>query len=423
MTAKPRVLMVCHAHPGLVSGGTEVFSHNLFRALKANGRTHPMFLAGVTALHRPEPAGSRLRVIDGAAGDECLLWVGGFDRLMLAPTDAAPFVSAFSQLLLTFRPDIVHLHHFSLIGLEALAVIRRQLPNAGIVATLHDYHPICANDGLMLTTDTAALCRGASADACHACFPAIAAERFAARALHIRTMLDLVDRFIAPSRTLYDRFVAWGLPSDRIEMIGNAVADAERQPASDDDRSRTTFGYFGNITPHKGVLLALDAVDALAADGEAATLQLYGRLQFPTASFREAFTDAVARTDAACWHGAYDQADLPGLMRRVDWVVVPSTWWENAPLVILEAFRHGRPVICADVGGMAELVRHDVDGLHFRCGDAADLARTMRRAVREPGLWQRLASQVPPVRTLPEAAADHVALYRSLLRRRSARCA
>ena len=202
----------------------------------------------MTALHRPEPAGSRLRVIDGAAGDECLLWVGGFDRLMLAPTDAAPFVSAFSQLLLTFRPDIVHLHYFSLIGLEALAVIRRQVPNAGIVATLHDYHPICANDGLMLTTDTAVLCRGASADACHACFPAIAAERFAARALHIRTMLDLVDRFIAPSRTLYDRFVAWGLPSDRIEMIGNAVVDAERQPAAADDRSRTTFGYFGNIT-------------------------------------------------------------------------------------------------------------------------------------------------------------------------------
>ena len=248
MTAKPRVLMVCHARPGLVSGGTEAFSHNLFRALKANGRTHPMFLAGVTALHRAEPAGSRLRVIDGAAGDECLLWVGGFDRLMLAPTDAAPFVSAFSQLLLTFRPDIVHLHYFSLIGLEALAVIRRQVPNAGIVATLHDYHPICANDGLMLDDRHGGtlprrvgrrLPRLLPGDRRRALCGASAAHTDDARPG--RPVHRPEPHALRPLRRL-------GLPSDRIEMIGNAVVDAERQPAAADDRSRTTFGYFGNIT-------------------------------------------------------------------------------------------------------------------------------------------------------------------------------
>ena len=51
-------------------------------------------------------------------------------------------------------------------------------------------------------------------------------------------------------------------------------------------------------------------------------------------------------------------------MAEVDWVVVPSIWWENAPLVIQEAFRHRRPVICGDIGGMAEMVRDGVDGLH-----------------------------------------------------------
>ena len=62
-------------------------------------------------------------------------------------------------------------------------------------------------------------------------------------------------------------------------------------------------------------------------------------------------------------------------MARIDWVVVPSIWWENGPLVILEAFQHGRPVICSDIGGMSEKVTDGVNGLHFRRGDPRDLAR------------------------------------------------
>jgi len=56
-------------------------------------------------------------------------------------------------------------------------------------------------------------------------------------------------------------------------------------------------------------------------------------------------------------------------MAAVDWVVVPSIWWENSPLVIQEAFAHGRPVICSDIGGMAEKVAHEKNGLHFRAND------------------------------------------------------
>ncbi len=84
---------------------------------------------------------------------------------------------------------------------------------------------------------------------------------------------------------------------------------------------------------------------------------------------------------------------MPGLMADVDWVVVPSTWWENAPLTIGEAHFHGRPVIASGIGGMAELVRDGENGLTVRPGDAADLANVMRRAIEQPALWRRLASE------------------------------
>ena len=70
--------------------------------------------------------------------------------------------------------------------------------------------------------------------------------------------------------------------------------------------------------------------------------------------------------------------------------MVPSIWWENSPLVIQEAFLHGRPVICSDIGGMAEKVDHDVNGLHFPVGDPDALARTIQRAAIDQGCGSAL---------------------------------
>ena len=82
-------------------------------------------------------------------------------------------------------------------------------------------------------------------------------------------------------------------------------------------------------------------------------------------------------------------------MARVDWCVVPSTWWEIFGLVISEAWMFGKPVICSNVGGPAERVANEIDGLHFQMGDHRALAYTIRRACTEEGLWERLAESLP----------------------------
>ena len=79
---------------------------------------------------------------------------------------------------------------------------------------------------------------------------------------------------------------------------------------------------------------------------------------------------------------------MPGfreMMSNVDWVVVPSRWWEGSPLVIQDAFLYGRPVICGDIGAMAEKVAHEVNGLHFAVADPWSLADAVCRAVTTPG--------------------------------------
>src|SRR6185312_12674134 len=108
------------------------------------------------------------------------------------------------------------------------------------------------------------------------------------------------------------------------------------------------------------------------------------------------------------------------LMAQVDWVVVPSIWWETGPIVVWEAFQNGRPVISSDIGGMSEKVTDGVTGLHFRTGDPRDLAEVIRRAAETPGLWDEMHARVPrePAHDISEDLEIMTGIYRGLLERR-----
>ncbi|HYG88465.1 MAG TPA: glycosyltransferase family 4 protein [Azospirillum sp.] len=415
MTAR-RVLLIAHNHPSLHPGGTEIFAHELFGALKAAGN-EALFLACTNQVHRQRNPGTNLQTL-GRSADEVVLWAGHFDRFHQSQIDLHGIVPDLTNLLRSFRPDIVHVHHTLLLGVEMLFLIKRVLPNARIVYTLHDYYPICANDGQMVTTQGRALCRSASPDACHRCFPDSPADAFLLREKHIKTLFGMVDRFLAPSHFLRDRYIAWGLAPERIEVVANGrpvVEAAPHRPLPASGR-RDAFAYFGNLNPFKGATVALEAAAHLIRQGEEGfSLAVHGGAPFQTDEFK-AQLDAGFRAakGRAVQHGPYQREEIPALMASADWVLMPSVWWENAPLVIQEAFQHRRPVICSGIGGMAEAVRYGIDGLHVRPNDPADLARVMQRAMSEPGLWDGLVHNIPAVRTIAEAAAAHQAIYDGL---------
>jgi len=407
---KQRILIVCHGHPTLVPGGTETFAYDLFGAFNDGERADSWFAGCVTGLHRDARPASPLQSVDGRAR-EYLLHVARFDPFMLSNADDGAAIDGFARLLSSIRPDVVHYHHFQHIGVESLALVRRIVPDARIFVTLHDFHPICARDGLMLKAAGDALCNQSSPDACHGCFPDISPDRFALRRTHLRNMLGYIDHFIAPSAFLRERYVAWGVPAASITRIQNGVPELAVEPELPSDRPRNRFGYFGTVAPHKGVLLAIEAAARLDKQQDF-TLDIFGDARHQSPAFQAKFEDALKRARSRVrHHGAYDRSDVSHLMRGVDWIIVPSLWWENAPLVILEAFRHGRPVIAADIGGMAELIVPESNGLVFRRGDANDLARLMARAVSEPQLWDRLRAGAPPVPTVADTADAYLALF------------
>lgn len=406
-----RILFLLHAHPDLQAGGTEIFARDLFRTLRRDAGFDGLFLAGTAPHQRPQSPGTPFQAV-GDQPDELLMWSGRFDPFHMSQLDLHGLAMPLAALLRELQPDVVHIHHLMTVGVEMVGVVRRVLPGVPVVMTLHDYYALCAHDGQMVTT-SGALCHAATPDACRRCFPERSLTDFRLRDLHIGGALAQVDRFIAPSRFLRDRYVAWGLEASRISVVPNGLPAVSPAPARLAAR-RDRFAFFGHINRFKGAVVALDASARLSREGVSHRLTLHGGTEHQAADTLARFDRAREAAPDARYSGAYRRADMARLVGDADWIVFPSEWWENAPLVINEALQHRRPVICSALGGAAELVQDGVNGLHFPVSDAAGLAAAMRRAVDEPGLWERLVDGIAPPVGIGESAARHRALYDEL---------
>jgi glycosyltransferase involved in cell wall biosynthesis len=333
----------------------------------------------------------------------------------MSQIDLYGIVPDIVELLRDFRPDIVHLHHLLLLGAEFPHIVRRTLPNCRIVLTLHDYYPICHHDGLMVRTTGKELCHGASPDRCHACFKDIALDKFVLRERHIKSLLSTVDAFVSPSAFLKQRYVEWGLADDRIQVIPNGQPQRPRSTAVSHERAKPTFGYFGNLNPWKGATVLLEAAKLLIAEGFDFELRVHGAAPFQSESFVSEIDELFAQTSPVVQRrGAYRREDIAQLIQSVDCAIMPSIWWENAPLVIQEAQGQNRPVICSNIGGMAEMITDGINGLTVPPNDPLALAQAMRRMAENPDLRQSLGENARHPDTIDTTAARYLDLIGSL---------
>jgi glycosyltransferase involved in cell wall biosynthesis len=414
-----KVLIVSHAHPAFSIGGAQAAAYSLFNGLNRLADCECHFLAHVgppTVPHRDTPF---LSLRQGPR--ELLYFSKDYDYFYLSNRDLPTLSRHFARYLADLAPDIVHFHHFLGFGMESVQVVRQILPRARIVVTLHEYLSICNNHGQMVKTKQGLLCSSASPAECALCFPHISAGHMLRRELFIKSFFEDVDVFVSPSHFLLGRFKAWGLPPEKLMMLENGLEPmpvAPPRPLARGGR-RSRFAFFGQLNPFKGIKVLVEAVGRVPAEiwGDDAVLNVYGgNLEVQPEAFQQEFKRLVTAAGRRIrFFGSYKAHELPDLMRETDWVIVPSTWWENAPVVIEEAFYHGRPVICSDIGGMAEKVRNRIDGLHFRVGSAESLVDRLIEALTHPELWERLRSRARKPLMADGAAEQHLSLYRRLL--------
>jgi glycosyltransferase involved in cell wall biosynthesis len=401
---RPTVLYVCHNHPSVRPGGAEGYALELHRAMKQSGDFDAVFLAkgGPPLSTAGQPHLGTYVAPVGGVPDEYFMYTDGYEFDWLLGSmkyNKDLYTKHFREFLLAVRPDVVHFQHTMFLGYDMLRIVRDTLPQAPILYTLHEFMSICHRQGQMVRTVDEQPCLEESPRRCHECFPDVSRQAFFLRKLFVRSQFALVDQFIAPSRFLMERYLDWGIPPERIRFeeygrrpMAGGGGDAPRE-------RRDRIGFFGQL----------------------ARLRVHGaNLDLQPGGFQNTIRELLDETrDAVTFVGRYEPSDIGRLMEAVDWVVIPSVWWENSPLVIQEAFAHGRPVIASDIGGMAEKVTDGVDGIHFRAGDPDDLAETIRAAVSTPGLWERLRAGIGEVYPMATHVRELGSLYTALMERRT----
>lgn len=407
-----RVLLLSHMDPRVSKGGAEIAAFQLYHELNRRKEFKPYFLSC---------APGKIELRDGVVFaqpfgvDNYVYATRGFDHFIYSNPDSE-LRAEFTALLQQINPDVVHLHHYTNFGLETLLIIREALPKARVVMTLHEYLAICNHFGQMVKRPNFSLCERATPQACSTCFPERSPQDFFLRQMFIQRFFRLVDHFVSPSAFLAERYIAWGIPRDRISVIENGVPNLERRgklPYPSVKRE-LTFGFFGQISRLKGINVLLDAAAQLnEADGDI-RIEVHGDYSSQPEPFQKDFRDRLANAPENFYYrGPYDNSRVDQLMQSVHAVLVPSIWWENSPLVIQEALANKRPVICSDIGGMAEKVRNGLDGFHFTANSGWSLAALLRRLAADRSLLSNIQNTIATPPSVAETAEQMINVYAS----------
>ncbi len=412
------ILIISHAHPKFSKGGGEIAAYNLYEELNRQG--HKTYFLGA---HHSEKAHHGYTSFSTINEKEILYYAGvPFDFFNLTSSNKRATWKEFAELLDLIKPDIIHFHHYIHLGLEKIREVykykQRRGDDVSIVLTLHEYIAICHNNGQMVKKDTGALCYKSDYIDCSKCFPEKNPTDFFLRDIYIKSFFDLIDHFISPSHFLIERYVEWGIERERFSMLENGQVPvagySKGKRTLRDGEKRGRIAYFGQINTFKGLDVLLESLDYIDKKVlKHLHLYIHGSgLENQPKKFQKLLAKYLKKYEkSVTLQGPYEIDELPDLMSDVDWVIIPSSWWENSPLVIQESFKFGRPMIAADIGGMAEKVTDRKDGLHFKARNPRDLADKIALAVTDEALYDRLFDGIVTPLTIEESAREHLDIY------------
>jgi glycosyltransferase involved in cell wall biosynthesis len=262
------------------------------------------------------------------------------------------------------NPDVVHWHNTK--GFFGSPV---HFPGRQSLYTAHDYYSVCPRSNLLKPNREICV----QPRACVVCNlrwrkPPPLWRAWGRRVIHIPNE----TKVLCPSKFMAERLRSDGLRVHRI--IPNFVPDYRRQGASDRIYDQNLMLYTGMLEAHKGLTTLLDAF-ALRKDEHKFQLKIIG--DGPLKNHLEEHILKLGIGDRATILGFLPESELLSVRRQAAIQVIPSEWYENAPLTALEALAMGVPLIGSAIGGIPEIVDEASGGVLYRAGDARELAQCM----------------------------------------------
>lgn len=376
----------------------------------------------------------------------------GHPTLQALYGDGDPAAAAtFGAILDKVSPDIVHLHaHTS--AVSRLAVREAKQRGMKVVFTYHTPTVSCSRGTMMLFGETP--CDGVlNRQRCAACTAhGLGVSKGVATAIGwlpptvgnmigksgkqgglwtalqmsrllelrhgaIRGILDEADRIVAVCEWIREVLRRNGIPDEKVVLSRQGLPYNGKQKAENGNNKHDhliRLVFLGRLDPVKGIEVAIEAVRSLPS-GLSVQLDIYGVAQGVSGTAYQHRLEALVAGDERIRFCTPIKAEqVVSVLSGYDALLVPSTWLETGPLVVLEAFAAGIPVIGSRLGGIAELVKDGIDGLLLAPGDVAVWSRAITKFVQDEALRQRLILGVRPPRTTAQVADDMAGLYRGL---------
>lgn len=295
------------------------------------------------------------------------------------------------KLILKEKPDLAHLHMIDhQLSPSILHVLKKhEIP---VVQTIHQYKLVCPNYRLYNMGKTTICEKCLTGNFIHPIFEKchkdsrlagalISLESFLHRSMKIYE--NNIDLFHTPSRFIGEKMKQAGVGNGKIRHLFYTLKLDNYPPHFSFDNY---IVYFGRLAKEKGVPTLLKAMQQVSQT----QLRIIG--DGPERAALEAFVQKY-NLDHVVFDGVKSGGELKSLIQNCQFVIVPSEWYDNSPLVIYESFALGKPVIGARMGGIPELIDHDKNGYHFEAGNADELAAHINHLITHPQLVKEFGHQ------------------------------
>jgi glycosyltransferase involved in cell wall biosynthesis/SAM-dependent methyltransferase len=225
----------------------------------------------------------------------------------------------------------------------------------------------------------------------------------------LRRALGAYSKAIAPTLFLKEAYEANDFPAPLgISHFGVDIDRAPKPPRIEGS-AEVRLGFIGQLFPHKGAHLLIESLRA--SERANLSLKIWGP-EDQDPSYYATLRQTAAGLPVS-FLGTLPRGKLAEALSALDYLVIPSTWYENSPLILLQALATHTPVIVSNVLGMTEFVEDGRNGFHFSRGDSASLTAALRKVADDPSLAAGLSASTSYERTPADMARDVLAIYRA----------
>jgi len=418
-----KILLVCGWYYPNSVGGTEAYVHSLAKNLQSMGHT-----VTITAPSTSEKVENYIH--DGLPVYRYPVSLNPSKKELknLAPVK---YLDIFEDWLKTNRPDLAHIHSLTRgCSLEhAISIKGLGIP---LIFTAHTPDITCARGTMMrwgripcdgkILIHRCSSCylnkRGLLFPVAHIASVVLGFKKqIAARKKRLHQFFGLFTHIIAVSEWLHNTLRLNGVPDSKLSILRHGLDQKfiKTQKSVHKYSGILKIGYIGRFNPTKGVHVLINAVKRLPQTMPV-ELKLYGRTNDEEEIRYFRYIKKISKDDKRIiFSGEVNDNNKEDIFNGLDILAIPSLWLESGPLVMLEAFSFGIPVIGSNSGGIAETIKDNVNGILIPARNIKMWVSALEKLCKNPELLKNMSKHISPMRTSDKVAEEMVALYKKII--------